>query len=105
VGHKLPSNASEEYQHSSLGTYFTDQGWTDGGTANLTDVGMHGFLYVGGDISNSGGNSSFVGAIYVGGDISVNALTMYYDFSVADGVEFSDSQINRVSWDKVLATW
>jgi hypothetical protein len=101
----IPSHASDEYQHSSLGGYFAAQGWTNGGTKVISSVGMHGFLYAGGDVSNAGGGSVMVGSLYVGGSLSVNTMTVYYDESVAQNVIVQNATITRSSWDEIAAAW
>lgn len=104
----VPASASDEYQHSSLQSpnYFsTTMGWTDGGTTNLADIGYHGFLYAGGNLTNAGGGACMVGAIFVGGSISVNQITVYYDESVAEDVEMGEMPITRSSWDEITGSW
>jgi len=102
----IPDDASEEYQHSSLGTYFTNQGWTDGGTASISSVGMRGFLYVGGNFTNAGGGAKLIGSIFVVGSVSINTLIIYYDDDVAASVETGGSgPMERLSWDEISTSW
>jgi hypothetical protein len=102
----IPNLASEEYQYVSEGTQkWTDEGWTDGGSETVTDCGFHGFLYVGGNVTNAGGGSTLVGAIFVNGTITTNTTTVYYDSAVTNNVRLSNAVINRDSWDEIRTSW
>lgn len=103
----IPSTASDEYQYSpDAVNYWTSQGWTNGGTANLTGIGMHGFLYTGGNFTTGGGGSRLVGAIYIAGTVTINTFTIYYDEAVALAIPVnSDGTIYRQSWDEINTSW
>jgi hypothetical protein len=102
----IPANAQDEYKYSPTATdYWTSKGWTNGGTYSISNCGMHGFLYVGGDLQNAGGNTILVGALYVAGALSVNTTTVYYDGSVANNIILQNGTISRVSWDEVRTSW
>ncbi|MCB4756709.1 MAG: hypothetical protein LHV69_06710 [Elusimicrobia bacterium] len=102
----IPNKAQDEYQKSTQATNFwTASGWTNGGSYSITSCGMHGFLYVGDDLTNSGGGAKLCGAIYAGDEVSLNTLTLYYDTSVANNVVMSDSPITRKSWDEIKTSW
>lgn len=101
----VPCEASLEYQHSGLGTYFSDN-WTDCDPANLTGVGMQGFLYVGEDMENAGGGATLHGALFLVGDIKVNTFTIYYDDAIAQSIETAGTgQLYRTSWDEIVTNW
>jgi len=104
----IPDDAADEYQYTTLQTpnYFSvTKSWTEGGTATIDDLGFHGFMYVSGEMSNSGGGSIVIGSIFVGDDVTMNSLTLYYDEVVANDVELTGATVSRVSWDEVVTTW
>lgn len=102
----VPCDASDEYQHSSLTGWFAAQGWADCGTANLTGVGMQGFLYVGGDLDNGGGGAKLHGALFMVGDNKINTFTIYYSTSAAANVRTGGTgQMTRDSWDEITTSW
>ena len=71
----------------------------------LANVGMHGFLYCGGDVKNAGGNTILVGALFVAGNLTVNTTTIYYDSTVGNNILYENATISRVSWDETRTTW
>jgi hypothetical protein len=102
----VPANAGDEYQYApDAVNHWTTNGWTNGGTTNIANCGMHGFLYVGGSVSNAGGNSIIVGAIFIVGGITANTMTVYYDSGVGNNILFQSATIARVSWDEIRTTW
>jgi hypothetical protein len=103
----IPPAAQDEYRYSPDGVnYWASKGWTAGGTAHLTDVGMHGFLYVGGNVGNAGGGATMVGAIMVNGGVTTNTMTVYYDAAVTSNIKLSNAPIQRYSWDEIrVSSW
>lgn len=102
----IPNNAQDEYQYVPDGVnYWASNGWTNGGTKNLTDVGLHGFMYVGGNITNAGGGGTIVGGLFVNGSITTNTTTVYYDDAIVNGVKVANATIQRTSWDEVRVPW
>lgn len=109
----VPANAQDEYQYDPLGNlaagtatkYWNDSGWVNGANFTLSNVGMHGFIYCGGDVKNAGGNTILVGALFVAGSLTVNTTTIYYDSVVAENILYENATISRVSWDETRTTW
>jgi len=102
----IPNTASDEYQYVPDGiNYWTSKGWTNGASVTLSDVGFHGFMYVGGDVGNAGGGSTIVGAIYVNGAITTNTTTIYYDTTVTNNIKLTNATMNRQSWDEIRVGW
>lgn len=72
----------------------------------VTDCGIHGFLYCGGAMGNSGGNDAkLVGSINVKGNITMNNFFVFYDTAVASGVRLSETPMTIQSWREVRTTW
>jgi hypothetical protein len=101
----IPTRAQDEYQHPTAAAVWTTAGWTNGAVTTIYDVGMHGFLYCGGDMDNSGGNAILVGSAFIAGSISLNRFIVYYDSTVGSNVLYSNQTITRVSWDETLTSW
>ncbi len=80
-----------------------------GGTANLSDVLVHGFVYVGSGGMTMGGSGNTVihGALYSSGSISGGAhLYIYYDNEVTAGIHTTSSPgYTRLSWKEIVANW
>lgn len=103
---EIPDAAEEEYLFEPDGVnYWNSKGWNGGDTITLTDMGYHGFMYVGGDVGNAGGGANMVGAIFVNGEVTTNTMSVYYDAAVTTGIKMSNSQIIRMSWDEVRVPW
>ncbi len=70
---------------------------------------IHGFLYVGGTFSVSGGgNTIIIGTAYIGSSPSLgnSHVTIYYDATVAANVKLTSSSPSRISWqDQTGCTW
>jgi len=105
----IPNAAQDEYQYNKTSptatSYWTGKGWTNNGTYTIPSCGMHGFLYVGGNMSNAGGGSTMCGVLYVAGNIQVNTMTVYYDKTVAQNITVGSSDITRSSWDDIATSW
>jgi hypothetical protein len=103
----VPANAAEEYKKQKLevpGYTYPGEGSADG-TYTITDCGMHGFLYCGGTLTNSGGGSTIVGAAKVIGDNTMNTLTVFYDPIVATNIKLSAAKLFQKSWAEIKGTW
>jgi len=100
----IPENASEEYQHpEALATWATFPG--NGQPYAVTNCGMHGFLYVGGDLKDAAGGGKIVGVIRVKGELQSNTFTIYFDQNSAERIETQRSSIERDSWREVYLSW
>ena len=70
----------------------------------ITKAFMHGFLYIGGTISISGGgNGSIIGSMYVAtvADLGTSHVTVYYDDNVISNIKIQSGSITRSSWQEV----
>jgi hypothetical protein len=68
-------------------------------------VMLHGFMYVGKNLSNTGGggNGTFIGSVYVEGTVSLNSnsnATIYHDAAVAEEIETLGASLYRESWEE-----
>ena len=97
----IPNTAQDEYQHTLAASTWTINGWTNGGTYIVNDVGMKGFLYVGDSFSTGAGGATLIGSAYVTQDVSVNTYTIYYDSTIGQGIKLSNQTITRSSWDEI----
>lgn len=104
----VPANAALEYQHASLSSY-TWPGKTAPGPGNccydIDNLAGHGFFYVGGDMSNAGGGTTFIGVVDVIGTITMNTVTIYYDSAIASGIKLKAGSPRRISWKEIKTTW
>jgi len=101
----IPSHAADEYQHPSAASSWLSAWNPPATTYPLSNLGMHGFLYVGGDLTTGAGGASMCGAIFVGGGVSINTFTLYYDQDIANNVLINNAKITRSSWDEIVTGW
>lgn len=102
----VPSTAAQEYvKKKEVSPTYTYPG--EGSTSYvISNCGMHGFLYCGDDMTNSGGSgANFVGALKVVGSTNINNFTVYYDSATGSGVQLDASNISVQSWQEVMQTW
>lgn len=107
-GATIPASAPLEYQHASAaGTWTSNFAAVGAGNCcyDIDNMAAHGFIYVGGDMSNAGGGTVFVGVVDVIGTITMNTVTIYYDSDVASGIRLKAGTPRRVSWREVKTTW
>lgn len=68
----------------------------------IDSVAVNGFLYVSGNLSQSGGagQTSIVGAAYVGGTVTVtaNTFTVWYAEYAGDYIKSTNVILSRISW-------
>ncbi len=81
------------------------QTWTGGPPAANTDVGVRGFVYIGGNfalnnIADMAGTIWVVGNTTVGAAVTERALVFYEDVSA--GLPILNVVLNRLSWDETL---
>lgn len=107
----VPSGAGLEYVKKKVVTSsYTYPGEATGAyvigsqSPGIRPCGMHGFLYCGGSMGNSG-NSSLLGAAYVKTDITMNNFTVFYDTGIASGVQLSEAPMTLQSWREIKSTW
>ena len=97
--------ADEGFAHIAVTGLDDERDRVDGPSVTLSDVGFHGFMYVGGDVENAGGGSTLVGAIFVNGTITTNTTTVYYDQSVTNNIKLTNATVSRSSWDEIRVSW
>jgi hypothetical protein len=104
----IPINAQMEYQHSSAAGVWTSN-FSSVGAGNccytIDDLGIRGYIYVGGKMGNSGGGTKIVGLVNVLGTITMNTLTVYYDRDVGRSVKYKSSAPRRVRWRELKLPW
>ena len=74
----------------------------------LTNVLLHGFVYVGGSQGLTGGGNAVVhGAMVTANDATVGTsnFDLYYDGNVAAAVRMTNLSLSRESWDEVSPVW
>src|SRR3989339_295330 len=74
-------------------------------TYGVTNCGMHGFLYCGGNLNSAGGNATLVGSAKIIGEVSFNTFKIYYDLAVSSSVRVSNATARQISWKEVQTTW
>ncbi|MFA5858540.1 MAG: hypothetical protein WC955_05695 [Elusimicrobiota bacterium] len=106
-GATIPVGAQNEYLHPSAQGFWTTNFAPigEGGIYSISSCGMHGFLYVGGKMSNAGANAIIVGAIKVIGQVTLNTMTVYYDSTVTSEIHLTSSNAQRISWNEVVTSW
>ena len=101
----VPSDAALEYvKKKELDPTYTFPG-EGSATYTVTDAGFHGFMYCGGNMTNSAAQGTIVGAIKVVGGVTVNTLTVFYDKDVAKDIKISDNRLTQSSWKEINDTW
>ena len=73
-------------------------------TYGLSNVLLHGFIYAGGGTGlNGGGNSRFHGVVMTPNTVTVNTsnFTIYFDNTVAAGIQTLNSTPTRSSWQEL----
>ncbi len=104
---RIPSNAQTEYYKSGAAqTYWTTQGWVNGGTTILNPVRVWGYLYVGGNCTASGAQDSIIyGTADIVGNITINNMQVYYDEFVSTGILVSNMSPSLVYWREIKRDW
>jgi len=120
----VPSNAWEEYQkidtastnqypadngyHTNRQTFnFGSETWTDGPSASNTDVGLDGFLYVGGNFDMERA-MDYYGAVWVVGNVSrATGMSEYSIVFFKDSLDLPALNVVlvRKSWSEIVSTW
>jgi hypothetical protein len=102
----VPATAATEYiKQKEVTPSYTFPG-ENSATYAVDHCGMHGFLYCGGTLSNSGGNDAkLVGAVKVINNITMNNFFVYYDQAVASSIKLSNAAIRQTSWREIRANW
>ncbi len=100
--------AMDAYASSHYVTYqdavnanYVGSGLTYGST--ITKVFIHGFLYIGGSLSISGGgNGSFIGSMYCAtvANLGSSHVTVYYDSAVISNIKVQNTTITRTAWQE-----
>ncbi|MBN1621001.1 MAG: hypothetical protein JW871_00230 [Endomicrobiales bacterium] len=104
----MPDDVALEYvKKKEITPGYTYPGESTFPNHTISNCGMHGFLYCGGDLSTAGGNSILSGSIKIIGNVEFNTFTIYYDKNVAVSIETSGgtSTPQQVSWQEVSAAW
>lgn len=81
-----------------------------GETYTADTVFVEGFLYVGGNLTSSGGagNGSIVGAIYIEGETVLAAgsnANVYYNKEISSQIKSTSINLNRSSWRETIHEW
>ncbi|MBI4395930.1 MAG: hypothetical protein HY548_02460 [Elusimicrobia bacterium] len=100
----IPVNAELEYHHADAQSVWTTNFAVPGAgncCETISNLGFHGFMYVGGDFTNSSSGVSLLGLVDGIGDFSLNGLTIYYDTSVANNIRLLSGSPQRVSWREI----
>jgi Tfp pilus assembly protein PilX len=100
----VPAAAQTEYMHASAAA--TWAGFAPAGSNYTLDkLAVHGFMYVGGNVTNAGSNTQILGALDVHGNVNVNTLNVYYDPKVAENIKLKAGSPRRISWKEVKVPW
>jgi hypothetical protein len=105
----VPESAPREYQHPSAAAQWLPFAATYANPGrccyDIDDLAAHGFIYVGGNMTNAGGGTKIVGVVDVIGTITMNTVTVYYDTAVADAIKLVGRTPRRVGWRETKADW
>lgn len=88
-----------------------DNGYRPTGLTKSINPAIHGFMYVGGNLTlpNGGGSSDLLhGAIIVNGNADINSNShckVYYDASVASNILTTNIYLVRQSWQDTTTPW
>ena len=90
-----------------LGSEYTSPSTT---TYTVAKVFVQGFLYVGGDVtaSGGGGNGAIIGAVIVKGAVTIGSNSnagVYYNKDTADAIQTSTLYLGRDSWQEQVKQW
>jgi len=107
VGATIPAKADKEYLHPSAAAAWATFSPPGAGSCcyTLSNLAVHGFIYVGGNVSNAGANTEILGAIDIVGTSSVNTLKIYYDKDVVTKIKTIGGTPSRASWKEVKVPW
>ncbi|OGR82700.1 MAG: hypothetical protein A2901_08305 [Elusimicrobia bacterium RIFCSPLOWO2_01_FULL_54_10] len=105
---RIPVGARTEYLHP---TAMTDEwiakfaGTGEGNVYNIPDeVQIHAYVYVGGDVTNSGGGDpAMVGGIDIVGDMTGNNMIVYYDSTISTGILATNVKPTIQYWREINA--
>lgn len=104
----IPVGAQTEYRWGTAPAYWTANfaATGEGGTYDVTDARFRGYMYVSGDLNNSGGGSpAIVGILDVLGNVNVNNTRVYYDSTVSSGVLTNNAEPFQQSWREIKLDW
>ncbi len=88
--------------NAAVTSNYAPSGLTD--PSSIHKVFIHGFLYIGGTISISGGgNGSIIGSMYCAtvANLRSSHVTIYYDKSVISQIKVQNSTLGRTSWQEI----
>ena len=110
VNAKIPIGAEKEYRYGTAPSVWASNfaATGEGGLYPLSGVRVVGYVYVGGNMTNSGGNRpSIVGTLDVDGTLSVNNVKVYYNTDVSTSIitQNTTQSLQKISWREVKESW
>lgn len=105
---QIPAHADREYYHpTALPTWTSNFASTGtGGNYYVKNARVRGYVYVGGDMSNSGGTDPvFIGILDIAGTMSANNVDVYYDATISTSVLALNMKPQPIYWREVMLNW
>ena len=98
------ANANYPNYSDAVAANYQASGITYPTSGSISKVFMHGFLYIGGTISiTGGGNGVIVGSMYCAtvANLGNSNVVIYYDNNVISNIKVKNSSLYRTSWQEI----